>query len=139
MNGTVLLDTNVFTAPLQKGRPLEARYARYTIGPRLAVTPQTVSEATYGALSAGWGPRRLAELTRAIDAAAILEVDAETTDTVARLRNTCRQIGHALHQRHHNADLWIAAAAIRWGMPLVAHDAVFIGCPRLDLRTEVHG
>ena len=46
-------------------------------------------------------------------------------------------IGHALHQRHHNADLWIAAAAVRWSLPLVAHDAVFIDCPGLDLRTEL--
>jgi predicted nucleic acid-binding protein len=47
--------------------------------------------------------------------------------------------GHALHQAVHNADLWIAAAAIRWQLPLVAHDAVFIGCPGLDLRTELAG
>jgi predicted nucleic acid-binding protein len=47
--------------------------------------------------------------------------------------------GHALHQRGHNTDLWIAAAAIHWGVPLVAHDAVLIGCPGLDLRTELGG
>jgi predicted nucleic acid-binding protein len=45
--------------------------------------------------------------------------------------------GHALHQGNHNADLWIAAAAIRWDLPLAAHDAVFIDCPGLDLRTEL--
>lgn len=79
MNGTVLVDTNVFTAPLRKGRPLEARYAKHTVGRVIVVAPQT----------------------------------------------------------HHNADLWIAAAALRWSIPLVAHDAVFIGCPGLDLRTEL--
>jgi hypothetical protein len=46
-------------------------------------------------------------------------------------------IGHALHQPLHNAELWIAAAAVRWNIPLAAHDAVFVGCPGLDLRTEV--
>ena len=38
-------------------------------------------------------------------------------------------IGHPLHQSNHNADLWIAATAIRWSIPLVAHDAVFTGAP----------
>lgn len=33
----------------------------------------------------------------------------------------------------------IAAVAIRWAVPLVAHDAVFVGCPGLDLRTEPAG
>lgn len=67
----------------------------------------------------------------------VLSVDAETIEQVAQLRNAWRRAGHALHQAIHNADLWIAAAAIRWGAPLVAHDAVFIGCPGLDLRTEL--
>ena len=30
-----------------------------------------------------------------------------------------------------------AAAAIRRGVPLVAHDAAFIGCPGLELRTQL--
>ena len=64
----------------------------------------------------------------------VLPVDAETVEQVAQLRNDCRKAGHALHQAIHNAGLWIAAAAIRWSLPLVAHDAMFTGCPRLDLR-----
>jgi predicted nucleic acid-binding protein len=54
-----------------------------------------------------------------------------------RTRNQCRMIGHPLHQSNHNADLWIAATAIRWSIPLVAHDAVFTGCPRIRLLTEL--
>jgi predicted nucleic acid-binding protein len=96
-----------------------------------------VAEARYGALVAGWGPRRLRELAHSIGEVAVLEVDGATTETVAELRDQCRLISHALHQRLHNADLWIAAAAIRWSLPLVAHDGVFIGCPGLDLRTEL--
>jgi hypothetical protein len=30
-----------------------------------------------------------------------------------------------------------AAAAVRWSLPPVADDAVFIGCSGLDLRTEL--
>jgi len=45
VNGTVAVDTNVFTAPLRKGRPLEAWYAKHTVGRQIAVTLQTVAEA----------------------------------------------------------------------------------------------
>lgn len=53
MNGSVLLDTNVFTARLRHDRPLEAQYAKLAVGRRTAVAPQTLAEARYGALVAG--------------------------------------------------------------------------------------
>jgi predicted nucleic acid-binding protein len=134
---TVLVDTNVFTAPMRSDRPLEAQYAKHVFGKRVAVTPQTVAEARYGALKAGWGQRRLQELARAIGRVTMLPVDVELIEIVATLRNACRLIGHALHQRGHAADRWIAGAAIQWRIPLVAHDTVFIGCPDLTLRTEL--
>lgn len=139
MSGTVVVDTNVFTAPLRKGRPLEGLYAKHTVGRQIAVAPQTIAEARYGALVAGWGSRRLGELEGLTAGVRLLPVDEETIEQVALLRNDCRMIGHALHQRLHNADLWIAAAAVRWGIPLVAHDSVFVGCPRLNLRIELVG
>jgi predicted nucleic acid-binding protein len=139
VTGTVLVDTNVFTARLQKRPQLAAQYAKHVFGQRVAVSPQTVAEARYGALKSAWGPRRIRELAQLTGRVGILPVDNETIEAVAQLRNQCRLIGHALHQRLHTADLWIAAAAIRWGLPLVAHDSVFIGCPGIDLRTELPG
>ena len=105
----------------------------------MAVSPQTVAEARYGALKAGWGPRRLRQVEQMTSRVRVLDVDGEIIEAVAQRWSRCRLIGHALHQRVRNADLWIAAAAIRWGLPLVAHDAVFVGCPGLDLRTELAG
>ena len=137
MIATVLVDTNVFTARLRERSPLATSYAKHLFGQRIAVAPQTVAEARYGALSADWGSTRVERLSRLIARARVLPVDIDTIEAVAQLRNECRQIGHGLHQRGHNADLWIAATAIRWGIPLVAHDAVFDGCPGLELRTEL--
>lgn len=139
MTSSVLLDTNVFTARLREKSPLASGYAKHLFGQRLLVTPQTVAEARYGALTASWGPVRLRRLSQLTARARLLPVDSETIEAVAQLRDRCRLAGHALHQRAHNADLWIAAAAIRWGVPLIAHDAVFIECPGLDLRTELGG
>jgi predicted nucleic acid-binding protein len=137
VTGSVVVDTNVFTARLRRDSGLAAQYAKHLAGELIAVAPQTVAEARYGSLKSGWGPRRITELTAMTADVTVLPVDAETVEHVAQIRHRCRVIGHALHQLHHNADLWIAAAAVRWSLPLVAHDAVFIGCPGLDLRTEL--
>ena len=52
----------------------------------------------------------------------------------AQLRADCEAIGHALGQREHNADRWIAATAIRLGVPLVSNDAIFRGVPGIGLE-----
>ncbi len=98
-----------------------------------------MAEARYGALKAEWGTARLQRLARLVARARILPMDIDTIEAVAELRNQCRMIGHPLHQSHHNADLWIAATAIRWSIPLVAHDTVFTGCPGVHLLTELAG
>jgi predicted nucleic acid-binding protein len=137
VTGTVLVDTNVFTARLRERSPLATQYAKHLFGQRIALAPQTVAEARYGALNANWGQARQERLARLVARARILPVDIDTIEAVAELRNQCRTIGHPLHQSNHNADLWIAATAIRWSIPLVAHDAVFNGCPGIHLLTEL--
>jgi len=139
VTGTVLVDTNVFTARLRERSPLATRYAKHLFGQRIALAPQTVAEARYGALNANWGPARQQRLARLMARARILPVDIDTIEAVADLRNQCRTIGHPLHQSNHNADLWIAATAIRWSIPLVAHDAVCAACPGVQLLTELAG
>jgi predicted nucleic acid-binding protein len=137
MTETIALDTNVFTAQLRKPGQLSELYARHIVGQRVAIAPQTVAEARYGAIRAGWGPRRVTEIEQIVRQARVLPVDRSTIEEVAQLRHRCLRSGHALHQAAHNADLWIAAAAIRWGITLVAHDAVFQDCPGLSLLTEL--
>ncbi|MFI7063069.1 PIN domain-containing protein [Kribbella sp. NPDC050124] len=135
--GTVLLDTNVFTAWLKPRSTLVPLYGKHVFGRRIAVAPQTVAEARYGAIVANWGEKRLDNLERLIHRSVILPGDDETTWAHARLRAECRQVGHPLHQKQHVGDLWIAATARRWHLPLVAHDAVYVDCPRLELVTEL--
>jgi predicted nucleic acid-binding protein len=137
MPGTVLLDTNVFTAWLKPRSTLVPLYGKHVFGRRIAIAQQTVAEARYGAVVADWGDKRLDNLERLIHRSAILPADDETTWAYARLRAECRRSGHPLHQKQHGGDLWIAAAAIRWQLPLVAHDAVYLGCPGIELLTEL--
>lgn len=136
---TVLVDTNVSTAWLRPRSTLLPLYEKHVFGHRIAITQQTVAEVRYGAIAAGWGDRRLEAVERLLHRSRVLRVDDETTWAYARLRHQCRTLGHPLHQKQHVGDLRIAATAIRWQLPLVAHDAVFLDCPGVRLLTELPG
>jgi predicted nucleic acid-binding protein len=44
--------------------------------------------------------------------------------------------GHRnLAQKVHDADRWIAATAVRLGLPLVSNDGIFVDVPGLKLET----
>ena len=132
----VCVDTGVLTSTLRFGSPLEARYRRHLTGRRLVIATQVVAEARFGALRAGWGDRRAADLERLLRSAFVLSPDDLTATAFARLRLACEQAGHPLHQKVHTGDLWIAATAVRRGLTLVSDDAVFDGCPELQLIRE---
>jgi predicted nucleic acid-binding protein len=53
----------------------------------------------------------------------------------ARLRVDCQRIGHPLAQRSHDADRWVAAPAVRPGIPLVSNDGIFASVPGLIVET----
>ena len=129
----ICVDTGVLTASLRAGSELEARYRRHLTGRRLVIATQVVAEARFGAFRAGWGDRRLAELERLLRSTLVLAPDDLTATTFARLRVACERLGHPLHQKVHTGDLWIAASAIRRGLPLVSDDAVYTDCPDLRL------
>ena len=65
-------------------------------------------------------------------------MDDHTTWAYARLRHECRALGHTLHQKQHPGDLWIAATAIPWQLPLVAHAPVFLDCPTYSRSPNCH-
>ncbi len=57
MNAVVVLDTNVFTARLNPRSSLLPLYDKHVLGARIVIAAQTVAEARYGALKAGWGEK----------------------------------------------------------------------------------
>ena len=96
---------------------------------------QTVAELRYGALRRGWGESRMLKLRSKIARAEVVWAGPELVETYAKLRAGCEAAGHALAQRPHDADRWIAATAVRLGVLLVSHDSVFRNVPRLILET----
>jgi predicted nucleic acid-binding protein len=134
----VVVDTNVFGAVLARGHsPLVELYAPHLTGRVLVLAAQTVAELRFGALWAKWGQERRTELEDRIARARVAPVDEDLVWEVAKLRVACRRAGHALADDQHTSDLWIAATAVRYRLPLVAHDGVFRNTPGLDLRTEL--
>ena len=134
---TVVVDTGVFSASLsRKRKSIAATYEKHIAGREIVVAYQTVSEMRFGALVAGWGESRLAELERRIAFAQIAVIDDAIIWTHARLRFACCEAGHALAKAAHATDLWIATVAVHLDIPLVTYDNVFRGAPRLELVSE---
>lgn len=109
MTSTVLLDTNVFSAWLRPHSTLIPRYAKHVFGNRVAIAFQTVAEVRFGAITAGWGEKRIEAVERLIKRTVVRPPDDKTAWAAARLRAECRAGGHPLHQKAHAGDLWTAA------------------------------
>lgn len=62
--------------------------------------------------------RALRKLEARIAEAETVHSGPELVLVYAQLRVACERIGHALGQRDHDADRWIAATALRLGVPL---------------------
>ena len=134
--GPVVVDTNVFGAGLTpRTAPLAERYDRLVVGRNRYISFQTVMELEYGAARAGWGEPRRLRLTALIASSEVVWAGVELTQACAELRFACERIGHPLAQGGHNADLWIAATAVRLGLPLVSDDGLFDGVPGLLRET----
>jgi predicted nucleic acid-binding protein len=138
---SVVVDTGVFSASLLArpvvGKSLEQLYLRHLFGRQLVIAAQTPAELHFGAEVGHWGRRRRAHLDQLAGAALLAVPDETMCRHFARLRARLRRGGHPLHQERHTADLWIATTACHLGLPLVAHDRIFVGCPGLELRTEL--
>lgn len=134
--GGVVVDTMVISW-LFDDRPnvLADRYLRLIGDQRVLLAFHSVMELRYGALQANWGELRYRRLERRIAELTVAQPDDDTIRVCAELRYNCRRVGHALADRRHDGDRWIAATAIRLAVPLVSHDGVFDGAPGLHLVT----
>lgn len=133
--GPIVIDTDVYDAELVPGAPLAATYEPILLGRPAFISFQTAAELRFGAMRRDWGESRMRKLEARIAKAETVHSGPELVLTYARLRVDCERIGHALSQRGHNADRWIAATAIRLGVPLVSNDGIFRSVPGLVLET----
>jgi tRNA(fMet)-specific endonuclease VapC len=134
----VVVDTMVISWLFDdRPNPLADRY-RVLIGSSAVLLAfHTVMELRYGAMRAGWGDLRRRRLERRIAELTVIQPDDKMISVCANLRVRCKQSGHALGDKLHDGDRWIAAAAMRLGVPLVSHDGLFKKVPGLELITAI--
>jgi len=139
LRGPIVIDTDVFGADLVPGSKLAAIYEPIIVGRPSFISFQTAAELRYGALKRGWGPTRMLKLEARINEAEIVHSGPELVLVYAQLRVDCERIGHALSQRDHDADRWVAATALRLRIPLVSNDGIFNKVPGLALESVPYG
>lgn len=113
-----LLDTSVFIA-LESDRPIDAG----RLPDQSVVCPVTIAELQAGVLAAGdvnTRARRLATLESIADVE-VLVIDAHVAAEWARLRVHLAEAGRRVNVN----DLWIAATAAAYGLPIVTQDDDF--------------
>jgi predicted nucleic acid-binding protein len=137
--GPIVIDTDVLSADLVPGSRLAERYAPLITGRLAFISFQTAAELRYGAIRRGWGQPRMLRMEATIERVEVVHSGPELVSVYAQLRADCVAAGHALGQKEHTADRWIAATAIRLGIPLVSNDGIFRGAPGLELETLASG
>lgn len=135
MTATVVLDTMVVTALINKVKRPEAaaRYLAIIDGRPRVLSFASVSELRYGAMKAGWGEFRQRGLERDLDEYTVIKPSDEILTSCAEMRWAARQRGHALSQKVHDSDRWIAATAVHLDLDLISEDRVFRDFPGLRL------
>lgn len=131
-----VVDTDVYSHlyVLRNSADPRARdWRELLIGRRVLISFQTRTELLSGALANRWGARRMTELRETLDRTPTIRADNEVIDAHASLFAECRRSGHALHDKQHTADRWIAACAIAKGVDLLAGDGIYVGVPQLSL------
>jgi predicted nucleic acid-binding protein len=133
--GPVVVDTDVYGASLVPGSKLAERYEPLIVGRPAFISFQTVAELRYGASLRGWGSARMRKLDAKISNAEVVHTGPGLIEVYVGLRVDCERSGHGLAQRIHDADRWIAATALRLGIPLVSNDGIFDQVPGLTVLT----
>ncbi len=135
----VLIDTDVYSSVFitpdraaKRGLPVDD-WRRALEGVRVLITFQTRAEILAGASMNRWAEQRLSALRGLLDNTPTIGADRDVIDAYARLRAACRQAGHALNDKQHNADRWNAASAIAKDLPLFTNDRIYANAPRLAL------
>ena len=126
----VLVDTNVVSYRYNR-RPEFNQFISELEGKIPAISFVTYAEAMEGSYEARWPEKRTAQYDAYLRANyMLLPIDRELAIRFARMVSECRSSGISLSGDN---DLWIAATALRYDIPLLTNDQPFRRIPGLTV------
>ena len=131
-NAKIILDTNIVSY-LMKGGDLAKIYAPHMQGKLLAISFVTVGELYFWAEDAHWGVKKRLELETRLRNFVVIPYDHTIAQCFGKVSAECKHKGRKIELN----DAWIAACAVRHGIPLVTHNAKhFAAIDALDVVSE---
>ncbi len=128
----VILDTNIVSY-LMKGRPEAKLYVPHFQGRLLSISFITVGELYYGAEHRKWGEKKRKELETTLRNFVVIPYDHDIARCYGKITAEQNLMGNPISLH----DAWIAACAVRHGIPLLTHNAKdFLDITGLDVITE---
>lgn len=128
----VVVDTDVISYLFK----LDTRgdlYRPHLRGHVLLISPMTRAELEAWALEHKWGERRRDEMRVHLKHFLLVPFDEELCVKWAEATDSARLVGRPIN----SSDAWVAAAALRYGVPLVTHNhSDYIGVANLELISE---
>ena len=129
----IVLDTDVWSFAF-KGDSRANLYSNHLVGRTPCITFATIGELYLWAELRNWGTQRRLTLSRAIGKNVVLAWDDATALHWAKVRAERQRIGQPIAAQ----DAWIAACALRHGLPLITHNRDhFVDIPGLTLLTAI--
>ena len=118
----VIADTNIISYALKR-QPLAESYSRLLIGREVRVSFTTIAELHRWAEKDAWGARRRLELKVFLSRFPMIPCTAGIPELFAKVIVERERAGRPMLRD----DAWIAATALHHQLPLVTHDANFLG------------
>ena len=129
---SILIDTDVFSF-LFKGDTRSHHYSQFLKERAINLSFMSVAEIKRWSIQRKWAAKRLRELADALSRCVIIPYDRSMIDVWAAIAAHRDSIGRPIGC----GDCWIAATAVRHGLPLVTHNAShFVDIPGLKVLTR---
>ena len=113
----VVIDTNIISY-IFYNRELSKRYESHLKNTNPVIAAQTIAELRFGAYLKNWGEKRLTILESLINTYTVIHTNNDICTAWASIKTQSYQKGRPMSE----ADIWIAATALAFGVPLVTHN-----------------
>ncbi len=117
MAGKVLLDTNIVIALFSRDKAVSLQVS----SSKILLPSIVLGELYYGARKSGQMASNLARISEFAGSVAVLNCDAVTAQHFGQIKDRLRSKGRPIPDN----DVWIAAVAQQYGLPLATRDGHF--------------